>query len=244
MWFGVVTLLPQMFQALEYGVIGRSLQQGIIQLSCWNPRDFSLNRHKNVDAPPYGGGPGMVMMAQPLSDAVKAAQQAAPTTATVVYLSPQGQPFRQSSAKQFVAQGSIILVAGRYEGVDQRFLQTAVDLEWSIGDYIISGGELAAMVVIDAMSRLVPGVVKQTASVWQDSLSSGLLKYPQYTRPKEFAGHTVPEVLISGKHQAIELWRLQQSLGVTWLKRPDLLEQYQLTQYEQVLLNEFKRGHY
>lgn len=239
MWFGVISLFPEILQALDYGVVGRGLKKGQLTLTTWNPRDFTQDKHKTVDDKPYGGGPGMVMMAEPLSAAISAARKAAPSQTTVVYLSPQGQRFDQRAASDFLARKSLILIAGRYEGVDERVLESEVEEEWSIGDYILSGGELAAMVMIDTISRLIPGVVKEEASVTQDSLSSGLLKYPQYTRPEEYKNQKVPEVLLSGNHQAIEEWRLKQSLGKTWLKRPDLLEKLKLNQTQLELLQEF-----
>jgi tRNA (guanine37-N1)-methyltransferase len=239
MWFGVITLLPEMLAALDYGVTGRGIKNNRLTVSYWNPRDFTEDKHKTVDDKPYGGGAGMVMMAPPLDSAIAAARKAAPEAPTVVYLSPQGRHFDQKAAESFLKKKSIILIAGRYEGIDERILQSTVDEEWSIGDYVLSGGELAAMVVIDAVSRLVPGVVKEEDSVTQDSLSSGLLKYPQYTRPEDWNSLKVPEVLLSGNHQAIETWRLKQSLGKTWLKRPDLLEKMMLNERQRKLLQEF-----
>jgi tRNA (guanine37-N1)-methyltransferase len=243
MWFGIITLFPELLQALDYGVTGRGLKKGLVTLQTWNPRDFAQDKHKTVDDKAYGGGPGMVMMAPPLSDAIHAARKAAPEAPTVVYLSPQGKPFDQQVAAGFLAKKNIILVAGRYEGIDERVLQTEIDEEWSIGDYVLSGGELAAMVVVDTVSRLVPGVIKEEDSVTQDSLSSGLLKHPQYTRPEEFKGQKIPAVLLSGNHKAIEDWRSKQSLGKTWLKRPDLLAQLKLSTLQLQLLTEFINEH-
>lgn len=240
MWFGIIALFPELFETLACGVTGRGLKNGLVQVETWNPRDFTLDKHRTVDDKPYGGGPGMVMMAQPLTDAIQAARKAAPQRPTVVYLSPQGRHFDQKAAEGFLEKKALILIAGRYEGIDERILESEVDEEWSIGDYILSGGELAAMVMIDAVSRLVPGVVKEEDSVTQDSLSSGLLKYPQYTRPEDYQNRKVPEVLLSGNHRAIEDWRLKQSLGKTWLKRPDLLEKMQLSKQQLKLLQEFK----
>ncbi len=239
MWFGIIALFPEILNALEYGVTGRGLKNGLVSLSTWNPRDFTQDKHRTVDDKPYGGGPGMVMMAQPLADAIQAARKAAPQKPTVVYLSPQGRRFDQKAAEGFLEKKALILIAGRYEGVDERLLRSEVDEEWSIGDYILSGGELAALVMVDAVSRLVPGVVKEEDSVTQDSLSSGLLKYPQYTRPELYQNKKVPDVLLSGHHQDIETWRLKQALGQTWLKRPDLLEKKKLTSKQQKLLQEF-----
>jgi tRNA (guanine37-N1)-methyltransferase len=239
MWFGVVTLFPEMLIALEYGITGRALKEKLLNISCWNPRDYTQNKHRNVDDRPYGGGPGMIMMAQPLQDAIHAAKQAAPKKPTVIHLTPQGQVFNQAAAERFLELENLILVAGRYEGIDERLLTLEVDEEWSIGDYVLSGGELAAMVMIDAVTRLTPGALGHEDSAAQDSLSSGLLKYPQYTRPESFAGLAVPEVLLGGNHQAIERWRLKESLGRTWQKRPDLLDKMNLDKFQLELLMEF-----
>jgi len=238
-WFGLITLFPEMLQTLKVGITGRALKSGLIKLESWNPRDFTQDKHRTVDDSPYGGGTGMVMRAPPLKAALAAARKAAPKPATVVYLSPQGRRFDQKMAEELAAKQSLILLAGRYEGIDERIIASEVTEEWSIGDYVLSGGELAAMVVIDAVSRLIPGVVKEEDSVNTDSLTSGLLKYPQYTRPEDFDGLRVPEVLLSGNHKTIELWRLKQSLGKTWLKRPDLLAKLKLDEQQLELLQEF-----
>jgi len=247
-WFGVITLFPEMFSALECGITGRALKEKLVTVDCWNPREFTQNKHRNVDDRPYGGGPGMVMMAQPLQDALKAAKKAAAKRRPkVVHLSPQGRRFDQATAQDWLAMESVILLAGRYEGIDERLLELEIDEEWSIGDYVLSGGELAAMVMIDAVTRLIPGALGHEDSAEQDSLSTGLLEYPQYTRPESFQGLVVPEVLLSGNHLAIERWRLKQSLGRTWLKRPDLLGKKNLDKLETMLLAEFieeqKNGH-
>lgn len=239
MWFGLITLFPEMFSALDYGITGRAIQKSLMTVQSWNPRDFTQNKHRNVDDRPYGGGPGMVMMAQPLQGALQAAKAAAPKTPWVIHLSPQGRHFNQAAAQTLLDKESIILVAGRYEGIDERFLQLEIDEEWSIGDYVLSGGELAAMTMIDVMTRLIPGALGDEESVTQDSLSSGLLKYPQYTRPECFQELNVPEVLLSGNHQDINRWRLKQSLGKTWLKRPDLLLKLNLSPLQLALLMEF-----
>lgn len=239
MWFGLITLFPEMLQTLEVGITGRALKSGLITIASWNPRDFTTDKHRTVDDSPYGGGAGMVMRAPPLKAALDAARKAAPKPATVVYLSPQGRRFDQKMAEEVAAKQSLILLAGRYEGIDERIIASEIDEEWSIGDYVLSGGELAAMVVMDAVSRLIPGVVKEEDSVNTDSLTSGLLKYPQYTRPEDFNGLRVPEVLLSGNHKTIELWRLKQSLGKTWLKRPDLLAKLNLDTQQLELLQEF-----
>lgn len=239
MWFGIITLFPEIFAALEYGITGRAIQEKLLDVMCWNPRDFTLNKHRNVDDRPYGGGPGMVMMVQPLQDAIQAAKQAAPRKPVVIHLSPQGKHFNQAAAEEMLKKESFILIAGRYEGIDERLIQLEVDEEWSIGDYVLSGGEIAALTIIDAVTRLIPGALGHEDSATEDSLSSGLLKYPQYTRPENFNGLTVPDVLLSGNHQAIERWRLKQSLGKTWLKRPDLLEKMTLDKFQLELLEEF-----
>jgi len=241
MWFGIITLFPEMFSTLDSGVTGRALKEKRVQVTCWNPRDFTNNKHRNVDDRPYGGGPGMVMMAEPLRDAIQDAKKAAPERALVIHLSPQGKRFDQAAAETIRERKSVIWIAGRYEGIDERLLASEADEEWSIGDYILSGGELAAMVMIDVMTRLIPGVLGNEQSATEDSFSSGLLEYPQYTRPELFEGMSVPDVLMSGNHALIERWRLKQSLGRTWQKRPDLLAKRQLTELEQVLLAEFKK---
>jgi len=239
MWFGVVSLFPEMFQALEAGITGFAMQEGLLTIQHWNPRDFATDRRLSVDDSPYGGGPGMVMLAHPLQAALEAAKKAAKKPPTVVYLSPQGKRFDQAAAMAFAAQQSVVLLAGRYEGIDQRIIEQEVDEEWSIGDYVLTGGELAAMVMIDAITRFIPGAVGHAHSVSQDSLANGLLKYPQYTRPENFQGKCVPDVLLSGHHEQIATWRLKQSLGRTWLRRPDLLAKKILTEHETALLNEF-----
>lgn len=239
MWFGVITLFPEMFAALQHGITGRAIKDDLATVSYWNPRDFTEQKHRNVDDRPYGGGPGMVMMAQPLQGAIHAAKQAVRAAPTVIHLTPQGKRFHQQAAAEMLTKGHVILVAGRYEGIDQRLLALEIDEEWSIGDYVLSGGEMAAMVIIDAVTRLIPGALGHEDSAAQDSLSQGLLKYPQFTRPEIFQGMPVPEVLLSGHHSAIERWRLKQSLGQTWLKRPDLLAQKSLQKHELDLLMEF-----
>jgi tRNA (guanine37-N1)-methyltransferase len=239
MWYGIISLFNDMFQALEYGVMGRALSAQRITMAYWNPRDFSDDKHQTVDDKPYGGGPGMVMRSAPLTAAIDCAKAQAPHPATVIYLSPQGRVFKQQHIPQLLAKKALIFVAGRYEGIDQRIIDQVIDEEWSIGDYILSGGELATMVMIDALTRHIPGVVGDCQSVATDSLSTGLLKYPQYTRPETINGQTVPEVLLSGNHQQIDHWRRKQSLGQTWLKRPDLLQNKNLSPEEQKLLNEF-----
>jgi tRNA (guanine37-N1)-methyltransferase len=241
MKFGIISLFPEIFQALNAGITGRAIKDGLLKVDCWNPREFAEDKHKSVDDKPYGGGPGMVMMPEPLSAAIHAAKNAyAGEDPCVVYLSPQGRIFDQEAAKEFATRNKpLILLAGRYEGIDERIIEQEVDEEWSIGDYILSGGEFAALVMMDAIARLLPGVVGDENSVLEDSLTSGLLKYPQYTRPENFSGSLVPDVLLSGNHRKIRDWRLKSSLGKTWLRRPDLLYKKQHTEDEIRLLTEF-----
>ncbi|MCE9685311.1 MULTISPECIES: tRNA (guanosine(37)-N1)-methyltransferase TrmD [Shewanella] len=240
MWLGVVTLFPEMFRAVtDFGVTGRAVKNGLLELHTWNPRDFTHDRHNTVDDRPYGGGPGMLMMVQPLRDAIHAAKAAAGEGAKVIYLSPQGRKLTQRGVAELAESPSLVLVCGRYEGIDERIIQTEVDEEWSIGDYVLSGGELPAMTLIDSVSRLVPGVLGKQASAEQDSFSDGLLDCPHYTRPESLDGLAVPAVLLSGNHEQIRLWRLQQSLGRTFLRRPELFENLALTDEQATLLAQF-----
>lgn len=243
MRFDVISIFPQMVaDAAAVGVTGRAIERGLVDLSVWNPRDFTQDRHKTVDDRPYGGGPGMVMKYQPLHDAVVAAKRAGsggPGT-KVVYLSPQGRVISQSLLQEASRFEQLILVAGRYEGVDERFVVQECDEEWSIGDYVISGGELAALIVIDAVSRLIPGVLGDEDSAKQDSHVAGLLDCPHYTRPERSSFGDVPDVLLGGNHAAIRRWRLKQALGRTWLRRPDLLRSLNLTAEQEALLSEFR----
>lgn len=235
----IVTLFPEMFKALtDHGMTSRALARGLLDLHFWNPRDFAQDKYKSVDDKPYGGGPGMVMSVSPLREAIQAAKEASPT-AKVVYLSPQGQPLDQTAIQQKSKAEAWIFVAGRFEGIDERLIDLEIDEEWSIGDYILTGGELPIMVVIDAMTRWIPGVLGHALSVHEDSFSNGLLEYPQYTRPDEIAGQSVPEVLLSGDHANIAKWRLKQSLGRTWDRRPELLKKLDLNAEYQALLQEY-----
>lgn len=242
MRFDVITLFPEMFQAARLGVTGKALEGEQASLQLWNPRDYTQDNHRTVDDRPYGGGPGMVMKVDPLKAALQQAKEAAPDS-RVVYLTPQGQRFDQKAARDMAKRSGMILLAGRYEGIDERLVDCCVDEEWSIGDYVLSGGELAAMVIMDAVTRLLPGVLGHAESAEQDSYMNGLLDFPQYTRPDELDGQDVPEVLLSGDHAAIERWRLQQALGRTWLRRPDLLAQRELSDEEERLLEAFIRTH-
>ncbi len=238
----VVSLFPEMLEAVTaYGVTGRAVKQGLIDVQCWNPRDFAKDRHRTVDDRPYGGGPGMVMMVEPLRDAIETAKGWTGEDAPVIYLSPQGQPLTQKGVETLADIGPMILVAGRYEGIDERLLDTVIDQEWSIGDYVLSGGELPAMVLIDAITRLIPGALGHAQSAEQDSFTEGLLDCPHYTRPEVFEGREVPEVLKSGDHERIRRWRLKQALGRTWQKRPDLLQAIDLNEEQQSLLTDFRR---
>jgi tRNA (guanine37-N1)-methyltransferase len=240
MRLGVISLFPEMFDAVtEYGVTGRAVSQGILNLSCWNPRDFTHDKHRTVDDRPYGGGPGMVMKVAPLNEAIDAAKQALGQDTKVIYLSPQGKQLDQQALNRMANRGKMILVAGRYEGIDERLIEKQIDEEWSIGDYVLSGGELAAMVLIDGVARLLPGVLGDENSAEQDSFMDGLLDCPHYTRPETLFDQSVPEVLLGGDHEAIRKWRLKQSLGRTWLRRPDLLARNTLTDEQQALLEEF-----
>ena len=228
-----------MFKAItEQGVSGRAVKNGLIQVQCWNPRDFTTDKHRTVDDRPYGGGPGMLMMVQPLRDAIMAAKAAADGDAKVIYLSPQGRRLDQPGVEELSTNKKLILICGRYEGIDERIIQSLVDEEWSIGDYVLSGGELPAMTLIDAVSRLVPGVLGKMASVEQDSFSDGLLDCPHYTRPECLDGESVPSVLLSGNHKNIKRWREEQSLIRTFERRPDLINNLALTdQQENILAN-------
>jgi tRNA (guanine37-N1)-methyltransferase len=240
MRIGVVSLFPQMFDAItQYGVSGRAVTQNKMSLQYWNPRDFTTDKHRTVDDRPYGGGPGMVMKVQPLQDAIEAAKAELGAETKVAYLSPQGRVLDQDGLKEIATRESMIFVAGRYEGVDERLIEKNIDEEWSIGDYVLSGGELAAMVMIDGLARLLPGVLGDEESAQQDSFMTGLLDHPHYTRPERLSGQTVPDVLLGGDHEAIRKWRLKQSLGRTWLRRPDLLDINVISDEQKALLEQF-----
>lgn len=240
-WFGVITLFPEMFDAItQYGITRRAVENQQISVNCWNPRDFTHDKHRTVDDRPYGGGPGMLMMVQPLTDAIDAAKAAAPGDCKVVYLSPQGKKLDQAGVRHLAEINNLILVAGRYEGIDERVIKSHVDEEWSIGDFVLSGGELAAMVVIDSVARLVPGVLGHQDSAVQDSFAEGLLDCPHYTRPEILDGEKVPQVLLSGNHKLINEWRLRQSLLRTLTRRPDLLNDLALTEEQQQVLEEIQ----
>ncbi len=248
--FDVITLFPDMFDAVtQYGVTGRASRNRIFQLNAWNPRNFTKDNYRTIDDSPYGGGPGMVMLAQPLDDAINAAREKQArlgiNQSQVIYVSPQGKLLNHKLVMQLSKQPGLILLCGRYEGVDERLLASQVDLEISIGDYVISGGELAAMIIIDSIVRLLPGVLGDPESANQDSFSDNLLDFPHFTRPEVYRGKSVPKVLMSGNHANIDRWRLQQALGRSWLRRPDLLAMRiakGLTKEEKKLLEEFKQS--
>ncbi|HZJ93981.1 MAG TPA: tRNA (guanosine(37)-N1)-methyltransferase TrmD [Thiopseudomonas sp.] len=236
----VISLFPEMFAAItEYGITSRAVKQGLLQLNCWNPRSFTEDRHQTVDDRPFGGGPGMVMKIKPLEDALAAAKQSIGGPAKVIYLSPQGRQLKQAAVSELAKEDALILIAGRYEGIDERFIETYVDEEWSIGDYVLSGGELPAMVLIDAVTRLLPGALNHADSAIEDSFTDGLLDCPHYTRPVRYAGKDVPQVLLSGNHEHIRRWRLQQALGRTAERRADLLDSRSLSGEEKMLLDEY-----
>ena len=238
----VITLFPEEFTPLvDLGVTGRGIREGKVQLELLNPRDFTRNRHRTVDDRPYGGGPGMVMAVEPLRSTIRAARDAAGGGAQVSLLSPQGRRLNQAAVSNMAQREHMILVCGRYEGIDERLIELEIDEEWSVGDYVLSGGELAAAVIIDAITRLMPGVLGDEQSAQQDSFTDGLLDCQHYTRPEEVDGLEVPPVLLSGDHGAIRRWRKKQSLGRTWLRRPDLLNGLELDSESIGLLAEFRR---
>jgi tRNA (guanine37-N1)-methyltransferase len=241
---GIISLFPDMFNAItNFGVTGQAVKKGLLSVETWNPRDFTHDKHRTVDDRPYGGGPGMLMMVQPLRDAIHAAKQSVTGQAKVIYLSPQGRKLDQAGVEELAQNENLILICGRYEGVDERIIQQEVDEEWSIGDFVLTGGELPAMTLVDAVIRFVPGVLGDFASAEEDSFANGLLDCPHYTRPEVLDGQEVPKVLLSGNHKDISRWRLKQSLGRTWLRRPELLENLALTDDQEFLLAEFIREH-
>jgi len=235
-----VTLFPQQVLGLAgFGVIGRAVERGLVELGSVNPRDFTGDVHRTVDDRPYGGGPGMVMKVEPLRDAIKAAKRGLPAGSPCVVMSAQGRVLDEALVQELAVQRGLVLVAGRYEGPDERLIALEADYEISVGDFVLTGGELPAMVVADAVARRIPGVLGDAESAAQDSFAEGLLDCPHYTRPEEVEGHRVPEVLLSGDHGAIRRWRLKQALGRTWLRRPELLEKTELDDEQRVLLDEF-----
>ncbi len=240
MQVAVVTLFPGMFEAIErWGITSRAMVRGILALDCINPREFATDRHRSVDDRPYGGGPGMVMMVEPLRDAIHAARARLGDDTYTVYLSPQGRRVDQAAIAALAARERVILVCGRYEGVDERLLAREVDEELSVGDFVLSGGEVAAMALVEAMTRLLPGALGHEESARGDSFANGLLDCPHYTRPEVVDGLAVPAVLLGGDHAAIRRWRLKQSLGRTWQRRPDMLDAIELDEEQRSLLEEF-----
>jgi len=240
--FDVVTLFPEMFAAITgSGITSRALDAGLWGLTTWNPRDFTTDNYRTVDDRPYGGGPGMVMLAEPIEGTLDAVKSGG--GGRVIYLTPQGRKLDHRKVMEFSTHNSLTLLCGRYEGVDERLLENRVDEEISIGDFVLSGGELAAMALIDAVVRQLPGALGDEASAVEESFADGLLDCPQYTRPETYAGVKVPEVLLSGHHENIRRWRLKQALGRTWLRRPDLLQARKLSEEEKKLLDEFQHEH-
>ena len=262
MQLGIITLFPEMFAAVtEHGISGRAVRSGLMNVELFNPRDYTTDKHRTVDDKPFGGGPGMLMKTEPLMASIAAARQAvsqkqaagagkgASEKTKVIYLSPQGKTLKQDSIIELAKREGMVLLCGRYQGIDNRVLENEIDEEWSLGDFVISGGELAAMTLIDAMTRFQPGALGDEGSALEDSFSNGLLHSPEYTRPQSLEGingiiaQDVPAVLLSGDHEAIRKWRLKQSLGATWLKRPDLLEAMSLQVEQEELLEQFKQDY-
>ena len=240
MQVAVVTLFPRMFEAIEqWGITSRAIERGLLALDCINPREFAGDRHRSVDDRPYGGGPGMVMSVQPLRDAIRDARARLGARTHTIYLSPQGRRADQAAIVELAARERLVLVCGRYEGVDERLLEREVDEELSVGDFVLSGGELAAMLLVEAMTRLLPGALGCEESARNDSFADGLLDCPHYTRPEVIDGRSVPAVLLGGDHEAIRRWRLKQSLGRTWQRRPDLLVAAELDEEKRALLDEY-----
>lgn len=240
MWIRVLSLFPEMVDTVAgHGVVGRAIERGLVSFGSVNPREFAADRHRTVDDRPYGGGPGMVMKYEPLADALRAASADRPDGCPVICLSPQGRMFDQRTAERLAGLPGMLLLAGRYEGIDERFIEAHVDEELSLGDFVLSGGEIAAMAVIDAVVRLLPGVLGDEESAALDSFADGLLDYPHYTRPEEVKGRRVPDVLLSGNHAKIARWRSKQSLGRSYLRRPDLVGRLDLSEEQRMLLDEF-----
>jgi len=239
----VISLFPEFVaQCAAFGVTGRAGERGLLELQGWNPRDFAQGNYRRVDERPFGGGPGMVMMIDPLRAAIQVARQADPRPARLIYLSPQGVPFTQAKARELAGSERFMLLCGRYEGIDERLIEAEVDEELSIGDYVLSGGELAAAVVIDAVARLQEGALGDEQSAVQDSFEDGLLDCPHYTRPVEHELGQVPAVLMSGNHAQIAKWRRMEALGRTWRRRPDLLDEAALSKADRVLLDAYRAG--
>ncbi len=236
---GIISLFPEMFYALNQGITGRAIRNQLVSTDIWNPRDFTTDPHRTVDDRPYGGGPGMVMKFAPLQAAIQCAKKQLGERSHVIYLSPQGKPLEQADLADIIKKEKLILLCGRYEGIDERLIEAEVDQECSVGDFVVSGGELPAMLLVDALIRLIPGALGHEDSAKQDSFATGLLDHPHYTRPEQIADKKVPEILQSGNHAEISRWRRKQALGRTWQRRPDLLKRRTLEQLEQELLDEF-----
>jgi tRNA (guanine37-N1)-methyltransferase len=242
MRFDILTLFPEMFSSpFQESILAKAIEKGLIEVRTINIRDFALDKHRIVDDAPYGGGQGMVMKVEPIARAIEQVKSEDPSVRTI-YLTPEGKPLNQEMARQLSSRSHLILLCGRYEGVDERVRELFVDEEISIGDYVLTGGELAAMVLIDAISRLLPGVLGSDRSAEEDSFFGSLLEYPQYTRPASFRGHEVPEVLLSGNHQAISLWRRKEALRRTWMRRPDLLSKASLSEEDKKILEEISKN--
>jgi tRNA (guanine37-N1)-methyltransferase len=240
MQIAVVSIFPEwVSQVGEFGVVGRAVERQLLSLQCENPRDYAEDTHRTVDDRPYGGGPGMVLKYGPTASAIREAKHSLPEGSPVIYLSPQGKVFDQDTARRLADLQGFVLLAGRYEGIDERLIENEVDEELSLGDFVLSGGEIAAMAVIDAVTRLLPGVLGDDESATQDSFMDGLLDHPHYTRPESVAGQRVPAVLLSGDHARIARWRYKQALGRSFLRRPDLVKKLNLDQEQRELLDEF-----
>lgn len=241
MWIGIISLFPNMFDILKnYGITGKAYKKKIVKIKIWNPRDFSNNKHKKIDHKPYGGGPGMIMQVEPLYKAIKVAcLETKGKKPKIIYLSPKGERLTQNNIHKIYTYKKIILICGRYKGIDERIIINKVDEEWSIGDYIMSGGEIPAMVLIDAIIRLIPGAVNQKKSIINDSFNNHLLDHPHYSVPKVFKNMQVPSILLSGNHKKINSWNLKQSIGDTFLKRPDLFKKLKINKIQKKLLNEY-----
>jgi tRNA (guanine37-N1)-methyltransferase len=240
---GIVTIFKEMFCSLNYGITGRAITNKLIEINYLDPRDYTSDNYRRIDDRPYGGGPGMVMKFDPLKKAITSAKKVLGDKTKVVYVSPQGSTFGQEKARLLSKKSEIIFISGRYEGIDERLIETEIDEEWSIGDFVVSGGELPIMLMIDAAIRLMPMAMTDEESAKNDSFCDGLLDHPHYTRPESIDGLAVPSVLLSGNHREIEEWRLKQAIGETWLKRPDLLTNQALTELEKRLFLEFKIEH-
>jgi len=242
MRFDILTLFPEMFSSpFQESIMAKAIEKGLIEVRTINIRDFALDKHRIVDDAPYGGGQGMVMKVEPIARAIEQVKSEDPSVRTI-YLTPEGKPLNQEMARQLSSRSHLILLCGRYEGVDERVREFFVDEEISIGDYVLTGGELAAMVLIDAVSRLLPGVLGSDRSAEEDSFFGSLLEYPQYTRPASFRGYEVPEVLLSGNHQMISLWRRKEALRRTWMRRPDLLSKASLSEEDKKILEEISKN--